>query len=86
MLATSARTPAVRCCAPRLPEPELADIDDLEPPEPPPSFSVRLMPGVCDPLGFFDPAGFSNTTEGRLKFCIRAPRPEPTCERAPQWC
>ena len=37
--------------------------------EPEPSFSVQSMPGISGPLGFFDPAGFSESaTEGRLRF------------------
>ena len=67
-----ARQEVIRLCAPP-PEPELVDADDdiidVEPPEPPPSFSAKLMAGVTEPLGFFDPAGFSEgASEGRLKF------------------
>ena len=33
------------------------------------SFSIFKMPGISEPLGFFDPAGFSkDATEGKIKF------------------
>ena len=35
----------------------------------PPSFDVKSMAGVTAPLGFFDPAGFSNdASEGKIRF------------------
>ena len=35
----------------------------------PPSFDLRSMPGVCAPLGFWDPMGFTiGASEGRIKF------------------
>ena len=64
------RLPPVCCVAPTEPEiDDLETIDDLDVPEPEPSFSPKLMPGIADPLGFFDPVGFSEgASEGRLKF------------------
>ena len=39
----------------------------MEPP--PPAFDKREMPGVSGPLGFFDPAGFTEgASEGKIKF------------------
>merc|ERR1719450_28031 len=36
---------------------------------PPPVFDVRAMPGITDPLGFFDPVGFSTgASEGKVRF------------------
>ena len=36
---------------------------------PGPSFNVRDLPGITDPLGFFDPAGFcEDATEGKIRF------------------
>ena len=47
---------------------ENIEMDDDMPPSPP-SFSCEDMPGVSAPLGFFDPAGFSDgVSEGRIKF------------------
>lgn len=35
----------------------------------PPKFSVKDLPGITAPLGFFDPIGFcSDATEGKIKF------------------
>ena len=32
-------------------------------------FNVRAMPGITDPLGFFDPLGFTEgASEGKIKF------------------
>jgi hypothetical protein len=48
---------------------ELEDANVDEAPPSPPSFSCEDMPGISAPLGFFDPAGFSDgATEGRVKF------------------
>ena len=48
---------------------ELEDANVDEAPPSPPSFSCEDMPGISAPLGFFDPAGFSDgATEGRIKF------------------
>ena len=45
------------------------DLLDADVPEPEPSFSIRNMPGITGPLGFFDPLKFSeNASEGKLKF------------------
>jgi len=44
------------------------DPDDLAPPSPP-AFNIKAMSGIVEPLGFFDPAGFSKeASEGRIKF------------------
>merc|ERR1719502_1068532 len=38
-------------------------------PPPPPQFDVRSLPGVTAPLGFFDPAGFTEgASEGKIRF------------------
>merc|ERR1719498_556043 len=44
--------------------------DALKTEAPPvPVFSVKEMPGVTGPLGFFDPLGFSaDASEGKIKF------------------
>jgi hypothetical protein len=40
-----------------------------EVPEQRPEFHAQSLPGICDPLGFFDPAGFSKgASEGRVRF------------------
>merc|ERR1712134_254528 len=34
-----------------------------------PVFEIKALPGITDPLGFFDPAGFSSgASEGRVRF------------------
>merc|ERR1719327_115333 len=34
-----------------------------------PVFNVKNMPGITDPLGFFDPAGFTEgASEGKIRF------------------
>merc|ERR1719235_1864170 len=42
----------------------------IETPAPPvPVFTVKDMPGITEPLGFFDPLGFSEgASEGKIKF------------------
>ena len=43
--------------------------DDAATPPSPPPFAVQSLAGVCDPLGFFDPVGFSrDASEGKIKF------------------
>merc|ERR1719327_964946 len=43
--------------------PKVADIYDK------PVFNVKEMPGITDPLGFFDPAGFTEgASEGKVRF------------------
>jgi hypothetical protein len=38
-------------------------------PDEPSIFDVRNLPGICEPLGLFDPAGFSkDQSEGKIKF------------------
>merc|ERR1712228_193968 len=38
-------------------------------PEAPPAFSVRDLPGISGPLGFFDPLGYCNdASEGKIRF------------------
>uniref|UniRef100_A0A7S2MJE1 Uncharacterized protein n=1 Tax=Haptolina brevifila TaxID=156173 RepID=A0A7S2MJE1_9EUKA len=54
-------------------EPELGSLELSEPeidlPPSPPAFSVTELPGVTEPMGFFDPAGFSkDASEGRIRF------------------
>merc|ERR1711871_668003 len=40
-----------------------------EAPPPEPVFSVKDMPGITDPLGFFDPLNFcEDASEGKIKF------------------
>ena len=65
-----------------LPVEGLDDVEDVTPiedgdfsfqadeqPEVDSSFNPLRMPGITDPLGFFDPAGFStDASEGKMKF------------------
>jgi len=38
-----------------------------------PVFDVKSMSGITDPLGFFDPAGFTEgASEGRVRFLGRS--------------
>lgn len=38
-------------------------------PTPAPRFSVKDLPGISGPFGFFDPAGFcDDASEGKIKF------------------
>ena len=70
--------PAVHRHAPRvmsaLEDPELDELlpfDEIEDevPEASSAFNLEDMPGVTEPLGFFDPAGFSEgASEGKIKF------------------
>merc|ERR1712113_631432 len=47
---------------------EAAGVQELTPQGPPP-FSVRDLPGITAPLGFFDPMGFCDgASEGKIKF------------------
>lgn len=40
-----------------------------EAPPPPPAFSVKDLPGITAPFGYFDPVGFSEgASEGKIKF------------------
>jgi len=44
------------------------DDDEMAPPSPPP-FSCESLAGISEPLGFFDPVGFSkDASEGRIRF------------------
>jgi len=45
------------------------DFEDADVPDCDVSFEARSMPGTCDPIGFFDPVGFTkNASEGRIRF------------------
>ena len=48
----------------------MQEAPEVAPPSPPP-FSVRDLPGISGPIGFFDPVGFStgdDVSEGKIKF------------------
>ena len=48
---------------------EAAMTPEAEAPPPEPVFSVKDMPGITDPLGFFDPLNFcEDASEGKIKF------------------
>mmetsp|Transcript_131815 Transcript_131815/g.253667 ORF Transcript_131815/g.253667 Transcript_131815/m.253667 type:complete len:235 (-) Transcript_131815:223-927(-) len=44
-------------------------MQEMPPPPPIAKFNVKSMPGVSPPLGFFDPAGFTNgASESKIRF------------------
>lgn len=46
-------------------------------PAPSPKFSVKDLPGISGPFGFFDPLGFcEGASEGKIKFYRGEPRHE----------
>ena len=48
---------------------EAAMSPEAEAPPPEPVFSVKDLPGITDPLGFFDPLNFcEDASEGKIKF------------------
>ena len=48
---------------------EAAMTPEAEAPPPEPVFSVKDLPGITDPLGFFDPLNFcEDASEGKIKF------------------